>query len=153
MTFHLVAWLIVQDHAGRVLLGRRSGSSYADGLWGLPGGHVEVGETLAQAAAREGLEEVGLRVNPAALTCLGACRYDLDGMGGLDVFFLTCDWAGEPTPLEKTSEVGWFDPHALPGDALPWLPGVLDAHLRGGVRLSEMLDGWAAVRGVPLAEH
>lgn len=153
MTFHLVAWLIVQDDAGRVLLGRRSGSSYADGLWGLPGGHVEAGETLAQAAAREALEEVGLRVNPAALTCLGACRYDLDGMGGLDVFFLTRDWAGEPTPLEKTSEVGWFDPHALPGDALPWLPGVLDAHLRGGVRLSEMLDGWAAVRGVPLADH
>ena len=88
-----------------------------------------------------------------ALTCLGACRYDLDGTGGLDVFFLTRDWAGEPTPLEKTSEVGWFDPDELPGDALPWLPGVLDAHLRGGVRLSEMLDGWAALRGVPLADR
>jgi len=153
VTFHLVAWLIVQDDAGRVLLGRRSGSSYADGLWGLPGGHVEAGETLAQAAAREALEEVGLRVNPSVLTCLGACRYDLDGTGGLDVFFLTRDWAGEPTPLEKTSEVGWFDPAELPGDALPWLPGVLDAHLRGGVRLSEMLDGWAALRGVPLADR
>ncbi|GGL16220.1 NUDIX domain-containing protein [Deinococcus radiotolerans] len=150
MTFHLVAWLIVQDDAGRVLLGRRSGSSYADGLWGLPGGHVEAGETLAQAAAREAAEEVGLSVNPVLLSCLGACRYDLEGAAGLDVFFLARGWSGEARPLEKTSEVGWFDPVDLPGDALPWLPGVLDAHLCAGVRLSEMLDGWVALRPVPL---
>nr|WP_217449458.1 NUDIX domain-containing protein [Deinococcus sp. JMULE3] len=144
----MVAWLIAQDDAGRVLLGRRAGSSYADGLWGLPGGHVEAGETLAGAAAREAQEEVGLQVDPATLICLGACRYDLDGVAGLDVFFLARAWVGEETPLEKTSEVGWFDPRDLPGDALPWLPGVLDAHLRGGVRLSEMLDGWVALREV-----
>ena len=49
---------VVFDEAGRVLLGRR----LDNGLWGLPSGHVEVGETAAQAAVREVAEETGLQV-------------------------------------------------------------------------------------------
>lgn len=148
MTFHLVSWLIVQDASGRVLLGRRAGTSYGEGLWGLPGGRVEAGERLADAAGREALEEVGVRVDADTLEALGLCRYDLDGTRGADCFFRARVWFGEPAPLDKTSEVGWFAPDALPPDTLPWLPGVLDAHLLGGVRLSEMLDGWAGLRAL-----
>ena len=148
MTFHLVSWLIVQDDSGRVLLGRRAGTSYGEGLWGLPGGRVEAGERLADAAAREALEEVGVVVDVGTLEALGLCRYDLEGTRGADCFFRARGWTGEPTPLDKTSEVGWFAPDALPPDVLPWLPGVLDAHLLGGVRLSEMLDGWAGLRAL-----
>lgn len=148
MTFHLVSWLVVQDGQGRVLLGRRAGSSYASGLWGLPGGRVEAGESLAQAAARETREEVGLNVDPAALTCLGACRYDLEGTAGLDVFFLTRTWQGKPQPLDKTSAVGWFELDALPPDVLPWLPGILEAHLVGSQRLTELIDGWDGLRAL-----
>ena len=151
MTFHLVAWAVLLDGQGRVLLGRRSGASYADGLWGLPGGHVEAGETLAGAAAREAAEEVGVTLDPAALACLGVARYDLDGSQGLDVFFEARSWAGKPRPLDKTSEVAWFAPTDLPDDALPWLGAALDLHLRGGVRLAEQVDGMAQVRALPLA--
>ena len=63
--FHLVSWLILRRADGRILLGRRAGVSYGDGLWGLPGGHVDDTETLAQAAAREALEEVGVTVKPS----------------------------------------------------------------------------------------
>ena len=44
---------------GRILLIRRADN----GLWALPGGLVEVGETLAEAACRELLEEAGIRGN------------------------------------------------------------------------------------------
>ena len=54
--FSIGASAIVQDEGGRVLLQRRSD----DGLWGLPGGGLEPGETFEQAARRELNEETGL---------------------------------------------------------------------------------------------
>lgn len=145
MTFHLVAWLIVQDQWGRILLGRRANTSYAAGLWGLPGGHVDPGEQLAETAVRETLEEVGIRVPLPAVQPLGLSRYDLDGVQGIDFFFIAREWMGEPIPLDKTSEVGWFAPDTLPPDRLPWLPAVLEAHLTGRAWLSEQIDGMASL--------
>jgi 8-oxo-dGTP diphosphatase len=57
---------VVQDAAGRLLLIRRGHDPHA-GLWSLPGGRVEAGETLEQAVRREVLEETGLRVTPGAV--------------------------------------------------------------------------------------
>jgi 8-oxo-dGTP diphosphatase len=122
--FHLVSWLIVRRPDGHVLLGRRTGG-YGNGLWGLPGGHVEDHETLAEAAVRETLEEVGLTVGPAQLKALGMSRYVDGDVRGADFFFLADDWQGEPAPLSECSEVAWLDPFALPPDALPWLPALL----------------------------
>ncbi|MDV6374234.1 NUDIX domain-containing protein [Deinococcus arenicola] len=145
--FYLVVWLVMQDEAGRILLGRRDGTTYMNGLWGLPGGRVERGEALMNAAVREVEEEMGLRVEVASLRALGVSRFDIDGLQGTDFLFTTRQWAGEPTPLDNTSEVGWFAPDALPDDCLPWLPDVMNAHLLNGVWLTEQLDG---VDGVQL---
>ncbi len=46
-------------HKGRVLLVKR-GKAPAKGLWALPGGKIELGETMTQAVEREILEETGL---------------------------------------------------------------------------------------------
>jgi ADP-ribose pyrophosphatase YjhB (NUDIX family) len=59
-----VGAVIVQD--GRVLLVRR-GSEPLKGHWTLPGGILEVGETLAAGVAREVKEETGLEVDPIEL--------------------------------------------------------------------------------------
>ena len=47
---------------GKVLLVRRAGAP-AKGLWTLPGGRVEVGETLVEAVRREVMEETGLTID------------------------------------------------------------------------------------------
>ena len=52
---------VVLDGGGRVLLARRAHEP-SKGEWSLPGGGVELGETLETAVAREVLEETGLVV-------------------------------------------------------------------------------------------
>src|SRR5258708_25636471 len=52
---------VIKDAAGRLLLIKRGHEPDA-GLWTIPGGRIEPGETDQQAVAREILEETGLRV-------------------------------------------------------------------------------------------
>jgi 8-oxo-dGTP diphosphatase len=126
--FHVVGWLVLRrDDA--VLLARRAGVSYADGRWGLPGGHVEAGETLAQAASREAWEEVGVRTRPADLMPIGMARYVDGDVAGLDVFFGTDRFEGKPRPVSECDRVGWFDLDALPEPMVEWVPGSLRRYL------------------------
>lgn len=61
----VVAGVILRDKAGKYLLVQeRKESAY--GLWGLPAGWAESGETPKQAAIREAKEEVGLEVEIAS---------------------------------------------------------------------------------------
>jgi 8-oxo-dGTP diphosphatase len=52
---------VVTDDAGRIVVVRR-GHAPSEGLWSLPGGRVEPGETLVEAVKREVREETGLDV-------------------------------------------------------------------------------------------
>jgi 8-oxo-dGTP diphosphatase len=126
---HLVAWLVLRRDDGHVLLARRANVSYASGLWGLPGGHVEDGETLAAAAARELSEEVGVEVDVNALEPLGVTRYVDGDARGCDFYFLAQAWHGEPVPTAECDEVRWCDPATLPHDTLSWLAASLRRHL------------------------
>lgn len=115
---------------GRVLLARR-GQPPSLGLWTLPGGRVEPGETLAQAAAREMMEEVAV-----ACEILGvAGALDIiqrDPAGNLTAHFVVVSHAarwlsGEPAVGPEAAAVGWFDPEALPDETTPGLEGIVAA--------------------------
>src|ERR1700721_828235 len=54
---------VIKDGQGRLLLIKR-GHEPGAGLWSLPGGRIEAGETDAEALVREMLEETGLQVEP-----------------------------------------------------------------------------------------
>ena len=60
------AGALVFDDAGRVLLQRRAD----DGLWNIPGGAMEPGETLEETAQREVHEETGLEIGRLKLLCV-----------------------------------------------------------------------------------
>jgi 8-oxo-dGTP diphosphatase len=57
---------VITDAAGRLVLIKRRNEPGA-GLWSLPGGRIEAGETDEQALVREILEETGLSVTPGQL--------------------------------------------------------------------------------------
>ncbi|MFI6153556.1 NUDIX hydrolase [Kitasatospora sp. NPDC051170] len=53
----------VISHDGRVLLVRRNPDDYMGGMWEIPSGKVDVGESILEALHRETTEETGLTVN------------------------------------------------------------------------------------------
>ena len=73
---------IITDAAGRLLLIKR-GHEPGKGLWSIPGGRVEPGETDDQAVIREVREETGLVVRPGRL--IGAVRRVAPGGAVLDI--------------------------------------------------------------------
>jgi len=71
--------IAVVVHEGQTLLVQRRNPPNA-GLWGFPGGHVELGETALEAAARELLEETGVTATPTGyLTNVDVIGHSDDG--------------------------------------------------------------------------
>ena len=105
---------VVQDGAGRLLLIRR-GQEPSRGLWSLPGGRVEPGESLEQAVVREVREETGLVVRagrPVGRVQIpaGAVVYDVT-----DFACSLLDPAAEPVAGDDADGVTWVDANALGG--------------------------------------
>jgi ADP-ribose pyrophosphatase YjhB (NUDIX family) len=98
---------VIPDGDGRYLLVREA-KAQARGRWALPAGKLEVGETLAQAAAREALEEAGVEVEIERLLGIWHCLETSEGFAVVNLVFAARIVAGEPTPSEEHPEVGWF---------------------------------------------
>ena len=94
---------------------RAAQKSLGSGHWGSAGGHVEPGETPAEAAIRETKEELGIVVgNLKFLVCLD--EQWKDGRQYVDIIFLADILSGEPKSMEpdKIESVGWFPLDDLP---------------------------------------
>lgn len=89
-----VAGAVVRD--GRVLLIRR-GREPMLGEWTLPGGALEVGETMLDGVVREVLEETGMAVRPLELLAL-LDRIVRDESGAVEFHYVLMDWLCEVLP-------------------------------------------------------
>jgi ADP-ribose pyrophosphatase YjhB (NUDIX family) len=120
-----VSAAIVRD--GRVLIARRARAP-ANGIYTLPGGVVEVGETLHEAVRREIMEETGLTIEPVALAGYSE-RIARDRNDGVELHFVILPFAarwlaGEPNVNEELAEVRWLLPSELA--ALPTTEGLAE---------------------------
>jgi 8-oxo-dGTP diphosphatase len=123
------AAIAIVPRDGKVLLVRRANPP-DPGRWGFPGGKIELGETVAQAAIRELAEETGVRAE--AVETLDALDTILRGADGALKFHyvlvaVLCRYLdGEPVANDDVHEAGWFDLARIETGPEPFLPRVLD---------------------------
>ena len=113
---------IIFNELGEVLLELRSDN----GFWGLPGGGLEVGESVEQALKREVLEETGLRTSIKRLVGVYSDPRQQNISAypdGQIVQYVTTAFectrdGGELRMSDESTDIGYFDARALPENTL-----------------------------------
>ncbi|WP_371519283.1 NUDIX domain-containing protein [Kitasatospora sp. NBC_01300] len=118
------ASVVVVDDAGRVLLQRRTDN----GMWALPGGMMDIGESLAGCGIRETREETGIDIEITGIvgtyTDPGhVFAYD-DGevRQEFSICLLGRPFGGELRVSDESHEVAWFAP--VETDGLPMVSNI-----------------------------
>jgi 8-oxo-dGTP diphosphatase len=135
--FLTFATVILQDEQSRILLQRRTDFDF----WGLPGGALELGETIVDCAHRELLEETGFSSGNFELVGVYSDpKYDLTYPNGDQVQqFTIClraqtyEGDGQPDRVE-TTEQRFFTCSEIPFDEMPiWYIDMIHDALNGGL--------------------
>src|ERR1700677_689628 len=120
------AHLLLLDPAGGILLGRRTGTGWADGWWHAhPAGHLdEGGESVLGAVVREAREELGVDVEAQDLRHVVTVHQRDTGapQSRMQLFFSCIRWSGTPRITEPhlCDEIRWFSPQCLPPNLVPY---------------------------------
>ncbi|MGC2109623.1 MAG: NUDIX hydrolase [Candidatus Korobacteraceae bacterium] len=103
--------------AGRILLVRRA-TEPLKGEWSVPGGMLELGETLRDGVRREVLEETGIEVEPGEVLDVFDSIFT-DALGRTEYHYVLIDYlcrlvSGEAIAASDVSDVRWVTADALP---------------------------------------
>ncbi|WLQ32978.1 trifunctional class I SAM-dependent methyltransferase/NUDIX hydrolase/VOC family protein [Streptomyces castrisilvae] len=118
-----------------VLLARRAGTGYADGLLHAPSGHVEDGEDVRQAVVREAAEEIGLVLDPEELRMALVMQHRAPGGSPRTGWFFEAAYDRTRPPYnrepDKCSELAWYPLDDLPDDMVAYCRAGLDGYRAG----------------------
>lgn len=122
---------IILKKDNKVLFVKRHNTDWASGYWNFPGGLLEEGETLVNAAIREAQEELGAIINSNDLKLIYVLQVRKSDKNTKDIFgfcFLAEQWQGMPINNEphRHSEIGWFDLSDLPQNVTDHALAVID---------------------------
>jgi 8-oxo-dGTP pyrophosphatase MutT (NUDIX family) len=104
--------VILRAKSGRVLVLQRSNEGDAPGLWALPGGKIEDGESAKVAAIRECLEETGYLLGTPELEILHEDNGEVD----FTTFLKNIDDEFVPKLNEEHTSWAWIDPVFFEGN-------------------------------------
>ena len=111
----------IQDKEGKLLLQRR----FPDKLWGIPGGLMEIGETLEETVKREVYEETNLEINHLELFGIysgekGFATYpNGDKVFSVQIIFLVTEFTGSLQKNIESSELLFLSKQDLPTQMNP----------------------------------
>lgn len=109
--------LYILNDKHQILLGLRK-SPHGYGTWCPPGGHMEFGESNADAAIREAKEETGIDVSPSSVYLGGVTNdyFQETNKHYITLNLVTNRFTGTPKVMEpdKCAEWKWFDLNNLP---------------------------------------
>ncbi|MGR4050629.1 NUDIX hydrolase [Kosakonia cowanii] len=140
--YHLsIALFVLLLRKDDLLMLRRSQTGWMDGCYSLPAGGLELGETLAAAAARELREETGVKASAGDMQLAHTMHVWSEDRSWLGHYFICRQWHGTPSLAEpeKHSEMGWHNLAALPEQTIPYVRQALGA-INAGQPYSEY--GW-----------
>ncbi|MDP9371913.1 MAG: NUDIX domain-containing protein [Chloroflexota bacterium] len=112
---------------GRVLLARRCNTGYEDGRYSVIAGHLDGGEEVRAAAAREAREEAGIAIVPDNLAVVGVMHRRAEDER-IDFFLAAGRWMGEIVNAEphKCDDLAWFPLDRPPENVIPYVRRALD---------------------------
>lgn len=112
--------IIIRDN--KLLLLRRKNTGWKDGEYGMPAGHLEHGETVKEAAAREAKEEAMVDIDPKDLDLVHV-QHRKANYEYIDLYFHAAKWTGEPGIGEEdlADDIGWFSTDSLPVNAIDYM--------------------------------
>lgn len=105
---------IMLIHENRILLVQQR-KPVAYGLWSLPGGHVEDGESPEMAITREVTEELGITIDATRCRKIEHSAEDESGKDSLMVTTFVVQWTPQAIKLQDNELIGfgWFTPAEL----------------------------------------
>ncbi len=142
--FRLVcaAYLILKKD-GKVLLLRRFNTGFEDGNYGLISGHLNGGESITHAMAREAEEEAGIIIQQEDLKITHVMHRKCSDTEHerICVFVSASKWTGKISNMEpdKCDDIGWFSINSLPPNTIGYIKRAID-YSDSNVFFSE--DGW-----------
>jgi 8-oxo-dGTP diphosphatase len=100
---------------GKILMQKRQGA-HGEGSWGLPGGHLEFGESEIGCAERETKEELGINITNVVKGPYTNDIFESEDRHYITIFVISDYDGGEIKIMEpdKIIEFGWFDWNELP---------------------------------------
>ena len=110
--------VLIRPDGAFLLTSRPTGKAY-EGYWEFPGGKLEVGETVAQALARELQEELGITIGPATPWKIETVDYP-HALVRLN-FCKVLSWSGD-LQMREAQSFAW---QQLPVQMAPVLPGTI----------------------------